>query len=82
MNKFKKKFIWVFGTLLVILLLFRFVIGPVIKIQTKKHSPEQDITYHQGDLELNVFYCSPIKKKQGYFWEFDSIWQSLANRSK
>jgi len=84
MTKFKKRLIWVFGTLLVILLLFRFVIGPVIKIQTKKHSPEQDITYHQGDLEINVFYCSPIKKNRVIFGElipYGKVWRTGANEA-
>ena len=84
MAKFKKIFFWVFGALLLVILLFRFVIGPVIKIQTKKHSPEQDITYHQGDLELNVFYCSPIKKNRVIFGNlipYGEVWRTGANEA-
>ena len=84
MNKFKKKFIWVFGTLLVFLLLFMLIIGPLIKIQTKKQSPEQNITYHQGDLKLNVFYCSPIKKNRVIFGElipYGKVWRTGANEA-
>ena len=84
MNKFKKKFIWVFGTLLVFLLLFMLIIGPLIKIQTKKQSPEQNITYHHGDLKLNVFYCSPIKKNRVIFGElipYGKVWRTGANEA-
>ena len=84
MTKFKKRFFWIFGTLLVIILLFRFVIGPVIKTQTKKYSPEQHITYHQGGLELNVFYCSPIKKGRVIFGElipYGEVWRTGANEA-
>ena len=84
MAKFKKIFFWVFGALLLVILLFRFVIGPVIKIQTKKKSPEQDITYHQGDLKFNVFYCSPIKKNRVIFGElipYGEVWRTGANEA-
>ena len=84
MTKFKKRFFWIFGVLLVIILLFRFIIGPVIKAQTKKHSPEQNTTHHQGDLELNIFYCSPIKKGRVIFGElipYGEVWRTGANEA-
>tara|TARA_R110000787_G_scaffold81036_2_gene175913 strand:- start:69847 stop:70419 length:573 start_codon:yes stop_codon:yes gene_type:complete len=84
MSKFKKRFFWVFGVLLVIILLFRFVIGPVMKTQTKKHSPEQNITHHQGGLELKAFYCSPSKKERVIFGElipYGEVWRTGANEA-
>jgi hypothetical protein len=84
MSKFKKRFFWIFGILLVIILLFRFVIGPIIKTQTKKHSPEQHITHHQEDLELKVFYSSPSKKGRVIFGElipYGEVWRTGANEA-
>jgi len=60
------------------------IIGPLIKIQTKKQSPEQNITYHHGDLKLNVFYCSPIKKNRIIFGElipYGKVWRTGANEA-
>lgn len=84
MSKFKKRFFWVFGILLVIVLLFRFVIGPYAKTQTKKHSPEQHITHQQGDLELKAFYCSPSKKGRvifGVLVPYNEVWRTGANEA-
>jgi hypothetical protein len=84
MSKFKKRFFWVFGILLVIILLLKFVIGPIMKTQTKKHSPEQHITHHQGDLELKAFYCSPSKKGRVIFGElvpYNEVWRTGANEA-
>ena len=63
---------------------FIFVIGPILKSQTKKHSPEQHITHNQGDLELKVFYCSPSKKDRKIFGElipYGEVWRTGANEA-
>lgn len=84
MSKFKKRFFWVFGILLVLVLLLRFLVGPIMISQTKKHSPEQHITHHQGDLEVKAFYCSPSKKERVIFGElvpFNKVWRTGANEA-
>ena len=82
MKKFLNILLWIIGSLIVLSLLFVFVIGPIMKSQTKKHSPEQHITHHQGDLELKAFYCSPSKKDRVIFGElvpYDEVWRTGAN---
>ena len=61
-----------------------FVIGPIMLKQTKKHSPEKNITYNQEDLELKVFYCSPSKKDRKIFGElvpYGEVWRTGANEA-
>ena len=84
MKKFLKILLWIIGSLIVLSLLFIFVIGPIMKSQTKKHSPEQHITHNQGDLELKVFYCSPSKKDRKIFGElvpYGEVWRTGANEA-
>ena len=84
MKKFLKILLWIIGSLIVLSLLFIFVIGPIMKSQTKKHSPEQHITHNQGDLELKVFYCSPSKKERKIFGElvpYGEVWRTGANEA-
>ena len=66
------------------MLLLKFVGWPIMKTQTKKHSPEQHITHHQGDLELKAFYCSPSKKGRVVFGElvpYNEVWRTGANEA-
>lgn len=84
MKKFLKILLWIIGSLIVLSLLVIFVIGPIMKSQTKKHSPEQHITHKQGDLELKVFYCSPSKKDRKIFGElvpYGEVWRTGANEA-
>ncbi len=84
MKKFLNILLWIIGSLIVLSLLFIFVIGPIMKSNTKKHSPEQHITFTQGDLELKVFYCSPSKKGRKIFGElvpYDEVWRTGANEA-
>ncbi|WP_076456162.1 DUF2911 domain-containing protein [Zobellia uliginosa] len=63
-------------------LLFIFVIGPYMRRQTKKHSPEKTATYTQNDMDLLVRYSSPAKKDRIIFGElvpYDEIWRTGAN---
>lgn len=53
-----------------------------LKSQTKKHSPEETITYESGDLSLSVFYCRPYKKGRKIFGELvplNEVWRTGAN---
>ena len=84
MKKFLNILPWIIGSLIVLSLLFIFVIGPILKSQTKKHSPEQHITHNQGDLELKVSYCSPSKKDRKIFGElvpYGEVWRTGANEA-
>lgn len=82
MSKLKKRLIWFVGSLVGIVLIFLFVLWPIMKKQTKKHSPEQHITHTQGDLELKAFYSSPSKKGRVIFGElvpYGEVWRTGAN---
>ncbi len=84
MNKAVKIILWVIGTIAVLALLFFFVIGPILKKNTKKHSPEQNITYTQNDLQIDLFYCSPSKKDRVIFGElvpYGEVWRTGANEA-
>lgn len=72
------------GAIAVIVLLFFFVVGPIMKNQTKKHSPEKTVAYTQGDLTIDVFYCSPAKKDRVIFGDlvpYDEVWRTGANEA-
>lgn len=84
MNKLMKISLWVVSSLFVIVLIVMFVAWPIMKNNTKKHSPEQNITFTQGDLEINAFYCSPSKKGRTIFGElipYGEVWRTGANES-
>jgi hypothetical protein len=84
MNKPLKIFLWFIGSVIILALLFIFVASPLIKKGTKKHSPEQHITFNQGDLELKAFYSSPSKKGRKIFGElvpYNEVWRTGANEA-
>ncbi|MBV1923941.1 MAG: DUF2911 domain-containing protein [Flavobacteriaceae bacterium] len=84
MTKLTKWLLRILGVIIGIVLLFNFVIGPIIKSQTKKHSPEQHITHTQNDLEVKAFYCSPAKKDRKIFGElvpYNEVWRTGANEA-
>ena len=82
MKKLKKIVLWLVGSLVGLVLLFMFVGWPIMKSQTKKHSPEKHITFEEDDLKLKVFYNSPSKKDRVIFGElvpFNEVWRTGAN---
>ena len=84
MKKFRKIFFWVFGSLVGLMLLLMFVVWPIMKTKTKKISPEQNITYTQGDLELHAYYSSPGKKGRVIFGDlvpYNEVWRTGANEA-
>jgi len=84
MSKTAKILLWVVGGLIGLALLFFFVLGPVLKNNTKKHSPEQQVSYTQGDLSIDLFYCAPSKKDRVVFGDlvpYDEVWRTGANEA-
>ena len=84
MNKLMKISLWVVSGLFVLVVLFMFLVWPIMKDNTKKHSPEQHITFTQSDLEINAFYCSPSKKGRTIFGElvpYGEVWRTGANEA-
>ncbi|WP_411031466.1 DUF2911 domain-containing protein [Spongiimicrobium sp. 3-5] len=73
---------WLLIIVGVLALLFFFVIGPYMKEQTKKHSPEKTATYTKNGMDLSVKYSSPYKKGRVIFGElvpYDVVWRTGAN---
>ncbi len=84
MKKFKKIILWVLGSIITLALLIFFVVGPIMRKQTKKHSPEKHITFNQNDLEIRTFYSSPSKKGRVIFGElvpYNIVWRTGANEA-
>lgn len=84
MNKLVKISLKILGALIVIALLFYFVIGPIMKTRTKKHSPEVVETYVDDATNIEVFYCSPAKKNRVIFGElvpYGEVWRTGANEA-
>jgi hypothetical protein len=65
-------------------ILIGLAVWPVMKAQTKKHSPEQDVMFKQGDLLIEIRYSSPSKKGREIFGglvPYDQIWRTGANEA-
>jgi len=73
---------WFLIIVVVLVGLFFFVIGPYMKTQTKKHSPQLTATYHKQGMNLAVAYSSPYKKGRVIFGElvpYGETWRTGAN---
>ena len=84
MKKLVKILLWIAGVIGVLLFLFNFILWPILQQQTKKSSPEKNITYSKGELRLNLFYCSPSKKDREIFGNlvpYDEVWRTGANEA-
>ncbi len=54
----------------------------LLKKTTKKHSPEQEISFTQDGLQIDIFYCSPSAKGRMIFGglvPFGEVWRTGAN---
>lgn len=79
MKKFFKWFLIIFALLG---LLFFFVLGPYMREQTKKNSPERTATYAEDGFDIQVNYSSPSKKNREIFGElvpYEMVWRTGAN---
>ncbi|MBT8255409.1 MAG: DUF2911 domain-containing protein [Bacteroidia bacterium] len=84
MSRPAKFILWIVGVIVALGLIFFLVVGPILKKNTKKHSPEQQITYTQGDLVIDLFYSSPGKKGRAIFGElvpYGEVWRTGANEA-
>lgn len=56
----------------------------VMKVQTKKHSPEATVTYNQDGVKLSVTYSRPSKKGRVIFdglIPYGKVWRTGANEA-
>lgn len=79
----KKALKWV-GIVLAVLIVGLFIAFKVLQANTKKHSPEDTVTYNRGDLELSVYYNRPSKKGREIFGglvPYGEVWRTGANEA-
>ena len=84
MERTRKIILLTIGILAVLGLLFAYVGIPMMKKNTKKHSPERTATITQNDLTIDVFYNSPAKKGREVFGNivpYDQVWRTGANEA-
>lgn len=77
-----KKLKWLLLTIGILALLFVFVGLPMLKEQTKKHSPQKTTTFKFQETEVTVNYSSPSKKGRTIFGElvpYGNVWRTGAN---
>ena len=73
-------------TLLIIvsLIIVAFAGFYIMKNYTKKYSPEETVTFTKEDLEIEVYYNSPLKKGRVIFGElvpYNEVWRTGANEA-
>lgn len=80
MNKYLK---W--GLIIVAILGIGLYIAYLVLIaQTKKHSPEETVSYNTNGYNIEVFYNRPYKKGRAIFGElvpFGQVWRTGANEA-
>ena len=82
MSKPVRILLWVVGIVALLLLLFKFVLWPIMKTQTKKHSPETEAHITVDGTTVDVYYNSPSKKGRVIYGElvpYDEVWRTGAN---
>lgn len=80
MNKILKRVLIGIAALAVIL----FIASRILVSQTKKASPEDLVTYTEGDKKVEVFYCQPSKKGREIFGglvPYGEVWRTGANEA-
>jgi hypothetical protein len=73
---------WGIGILVVLAVLFYFVGMPLLREQTKKHSPETTAVYQKNGVDIQVNYSSPSKKGRVIFGQlvpYNKVWRTGAN---
>lgn len=57
---------------------------PVMRMVTKRHSPERILEYSKNGLDFSITYCSPSKKDRiifGGLVPFGEVWRTGANEA-
>ncbi|MBK8341337.1 MAG: DUF2911 domain-containing protein [Flavobacteriales bacterium] len=67
---------------ILVLVVVAFAGFKVMQATTKKHSPEDTVSYSTDDLQLSVKYCRPFKKAREIFGglvPYGEVWRTGAN---
>ena len=79
-----KKFLIFTGIAVVLIILLGGMTLFFIRKQTKSFSPEENISFRDNDLEVDVFYNRPFKKGRlifGGLVPFNKVWRTGANEA-
>lgn len=79
-----KKFLKWTLIVLVALAVIMVIAFKMMQSNTKKFSPEDEVTFTQGDLQLEVFYNRPYKKGREIFGKlvpYGEVWRTGANEA-
>ncbi|XLS28146.1 DUF2911 domain-containing protein [Flavobacteriaceae bacterium M23B6Z8] len=79
-----KKLGIILGIVLAIALAGYFFIGPIMKKQTKKKSPETTIYYQENGYDLSLYYNRPSMRGRKIFGElvpYGEVWRTGANEA-
>ena len=79
----KKILKWAAG-IIIILIGFYLIVPPIMKKQTKKHSPETTVSYQQKGYDLSVYYNRPSVKGRVIFGDlvpYGEVWRTGANEA-
>ncbi|MDX1941684.1 MAG: DUF2911 domain-containing protein [Saprospiraceae bacterium] len=67
---------------LVVLIVGGYIFFQINLKNTKKHSPEQTVEYHENGADISIFYCRPSKKGREIFGgilPYGQWWRTGAN---
>jgi len=79
-----KRFVIITGVAVALLIVLGFVAKFFVKQHDKSFSPEEEVTYTSGDLNIRVFYNRPYKKGREIFGglvPYDKVWRTGANEA-
>jgi hypothetical protein len=79
-----KKFLLFAGVALVVIIVLYWVMTSFKTSQTKTASPEEIVSFAEGDLKIDVFYNRPFKKGRVIFGglvPYNAVWRTGANEA-
>ena len=79
-----KKFLILFAIVVALIILLSVVVRVIRNKQTKSFSPEEVVTYVDGDLKISLLYNRPYKKGREIFGDlvpFGKTWRTGANEA-
>jgi hypothetical protein len=79
-----RKFLIITGVAVALLIILAFVAKFFVKQHDKSFSPEEEVTFTSGDVNIRVLYNRPYKKEREIFGElvpYDKVWRTGANEA-
>ena len=79
-----KRFLIIAGVGVAVLIVLGFVAKFFVRQHDKSFSPEDEVTYNMGDLNIRVFYNRPFKKGREIFGSlvpYGKVWRTGANEA-